>query len=186
MLVVSFGLDTPARSVLAEELGPDVEVVALSELNAADRHAALRRASVLLARNTGNELRQGEAGLLGAAKLIQFMTAGVDYIPLRALPAAVPIASNGGAYAEPMAEHALAMALAAAKRLFIEQAELSRNVFNQFTVNRMLAGGVCGILGFGGIGVATARLMRALGMRIHAIRRGTVAEGWIGSARPIG
>ncbi|MBC4014320.1 2-hydroxyacid dehydrogenase [Siccirubricoccus deserti] len=183
MLVVSFGLDTPARSVLAEELGPDVEVVALSELNAADRHAALRRASVLLARNTGNELRQGEAGLLGAAKLIQFMTAGVDYIPLRALPAAVPIASNGGAYAEPMAEHALAMALAAAKRLFIEQAELSRNVFNQFTVNRMLAGGVCGILGFGGIGVATARLMRALGMRIHAIRRGTVAEGvdWLGT-----
>ena len=35
----------------------------------------------------------------------------------------------------------------------------------------MLAGGVCGILGFGGIGLATARLMRCLGMRIHAIKR---------------
>jgi phosphoglycerate dehydrogenase-like enzyme len=182
-LVASFELDALARSVLAEELGPDVTLVALPDLAAADRPAALRQASVLLARNTGSELHQGEAGLLGAAKLIQFMTAGVDYIPLRALPAHVPMASNGGAYAEPMAEHALAMALAAAKRLFIEQAELSRGVFNQFTVNRMLAGGVCGILGFGGIGIATARLMRAVGMRIHAIRRGASAEGvdWLGT-----
>jgi glycerate dehydrogenase len=35
----------------------------------------------------------------------------------------------------------------------------------------MLDGGVCGIFGFGGIGVATARLMRAIGMTVHAINR---------------
>ena len=32
----------------------------------------------------------------------------------------------------------------------------------------MLAGGVCGIFGFGGIGAATGRLMRGIGMRVHA------------------
>jgi phosphoglycerate dehydrogenase-like enzyme len=77
------------------------------------------------------------------------------------------------------------MALAAAKRLFIEQANLTRGEFNQFSPTRMLAGGVCGILGFGGIGVATARLMRCLGMRIHAVnRRGSSPEpvDWIGTA----
>jgi phosphoglycerate dehydrogenase-like enzyme len=78
----------------------------------------------------------------------------------------------------------VAMALAAAKRLLPEHAALARGAFNQFTPNRMLAGGVCGILGFGGIGIATARLMRCLGMRIHAIRRsGTTDEpvDWIGT-----
>jgi phosphoglycerate dehydrogenase-like enzyme len=115
---------------------------------------------------------------------VQFVTAGVDFVPLGDLPAEVPVACNGGAYAEPMAEHALAMALAAAKRLLPEHAALARGEFNQSAPNRMLAGGTCGVLGFGGIGVATARLMRGLGMRVHAIRRSGRSEepvDWIGT-----
>jgi phosphoglycerate dehydrogenase-like enzyme len=49
----------------------------------------------------------------------------------------------------------------------------------------MLRSGVCGILGFGNVGVATARLMRAFGMKIHAInRRGASDEptDWIATA----
>jgi glycerate dehydrogenase len=99
------------------------------------------------------------------------------------------VAANAGAYAEPMAEHAAAMALAVAKRLLVEHAALARGAFNQFAPNRMLAGGVCGVLGFGGIGAATARLMRGLGMRIHAIRRsgGTdEAADWLGTPDRLG
>jgi phosphoglycerate dehydrogenase-like enzyme len=48
--------------------------------------------------------------------------------------------------------------------------------FDQFTSNRMLKGKVCGILGYGGIGKASARLMRALGMRIYAINRSGESE----------
>jgi phosphoglycerate dehydrogenase-like enzyme len=122
-------------------------------------------------------------------RLVQFVTAGVDFIPLHDLPPEVPLASNGGAYAEPMAEHALAMTLAAAKRLFVEHSALTQGAFNQFAPNRMLAGGVCGILGFGGIGIATARLMRSLGMHIHAIRRSGMSEepvDWIGTPDRLG
>jgi len=83
-----------------------------------------------------------------------------------------------------MAEHALAKALAAAKRLMLEHENLKLGQFNQFTHNRMLAGGVCGIFGFGGIGAATGRLMHGIGMRVHAINRhGRTNErvDWIGT-----
>src|SRR5438270_13760102 len=102
------------------------------------------------------------------------------------LPRELLIAANKGGGAEPMSEHVVALALAAAKRLFIEHANLKRGEFNQRSANRMLRGGVCGILGFGNVGVATARLMRAFGMKIHAInRRGASDEPTTGSRRPI-
>lgn len=184
ILLVTFEADRKSRQIIAEALQDRAEPVYLTDLDAPARAGMLGQATAILARNTGQELHPHEPALLQNARLIQFVTAGIDFIPLSRLPADVPVASNGGAYAEPMAEHALAMTLAAAKRLLIEHAALSRGEFNQFKPNRMLAGGVCGILGFGGIGVATAELMRALGMRIHAInRRGAsaAATDWIGT-----
>ena len=68
-----------------------------------------------------------------------------------------------------MAEHVLAMTLALAKHLLVQQQKLKEGQFDQFTPNRMLSGMTAGILGYGGIGRATARLMRAFGMRIYAI-----------------
>ncbi|MCO6418835.1 hypothetical protein JYK14_22120 [Siccirubricoccus sp. KC 17139] len=183
LLVSGFALEDHAHSALLAALPPGTEILALPDLDPAARAAALARASAYLGRNTAKELRPGEPALLAGAKLIQFLTAGVDFVPLRALPAQVPIACNGGAYAEPMAEHALAMALAAAKRLLIEHAALGRGEFNQMVPNRRLAGMVCGILGFGGIGTAIARLMRPMGVAIHAIKRGRTAEPveWLGT-----
>lgn len=182
-LAVTFEPGPRGRAELPKHLPAGTEIVFLPDLDPAARAAALSSATVILARDTGKELSAEEAALTGNARLIQFMTAGIDYIPLSQLPAHVPIASNGGAYAGAMAEHALALTLAAAKRLLVEHDALARGVFNQFVRNRSLAGKVCGILGFGGIGVATARLMRAIGMRVHAInRRGATEEAvdWIG------
>ncbi len=184
LLLVTLAASPSARAVIAAHAGRGARVVYLADLSGQHRADALSLATVVLARNTANELQPGEAALLSSARLIQFVTAGVDYIPLAELPRELPVASNGGAYSEPMAEHALAMALAALKRLPIEQAKLTAGTFDQFKANRMLAGATCGILGFGGIGVATARLMRALGVRVHAInRRGAtdVPIDWIGT-----
>ena len=100
-------------------------------------------------------------------------------------PRELPVAANKGGGAEPMSEHIVALALAAAKRLFIEHANLKRGEFNQSSANRMLRGGVCGILGFGNVGVATARLMRAFGMKIHLINRRSASDeptDWIATA----
>lgn len=184
ILLVTMAADATSRRVIETSLSGGADAVYLADVDEDNRAAALAGATVVLARNTASELRPGEARLVGGARLIQFVTAGVDYIPLADLPAGVPVASNGGAYSEPMAEHALAMTLAALKRLFAEQDKLAQGVFDQFRPNRMLSGATVGILGFGGIGVATARVMRALGAKVHAInRRGATVEPveWIGT-----
>jgi phosphoglycerate dehydrogenase-like enzyme len=183
-LVVTFELSEKRKAIVADALAGASAVVYLTELDEAARAEALRNAGALLTFNTSKELRSGEAELLDGARLIQFIIAGVDFIPLSELPEGVPVATNGGGYAESMAEHALAMALAAAKRLILEHENLKRGQFNQFTRNCMLAGRVCGIFGFGGIGAATARLMHGIGMRVHAINRhGRTDEraDWIGT-----
>jgi phosphoglycerate dehydrogenase-like enzyme len=170
-LVVAFELSERRKAIVADALAGASAIVYLTELDEAARAEALRNTGVLLTFNTSKELRSDEAKLLDGARLIQFMIGGVDFIPLGDLPEGVPVATNGGGYAESMAEHALAMALAAAKRLILEHENLKLGQFNQFTRNRMLAGGLCGIFGFGGIGAATARLMHGIGMRVHAINR---------------
>ncbi|MGA9013787.1 MAG: NAD(P)-dependent oxidoreductase [Acetobacteraceae bacterium] len=182
-LVVVYELEGNGRTIVSDALDGAADAIYLPDLDDAGRADALRKADAVLARTT-RELRQGEIALLKDVRLVQFINAGIDFVPLAEVPAGVPVATNGGAYAEPMAEHAMAMAFAAAKRLLVEHAALARGEFNQFARNRMLAGGVCGILGFGGIGVATARLARGIGMKVHAInRRGRSEEptDWIGT-----
>jgi len=183
-LVVTYPLTERSRAIVAEELGGAAEVVYLADLPEDQRAAALNRAGAALANDTSTELKPGESELLRNAKLLQFTAAGIDWVPTRGLPPELRVAGNRGASAEPMAEHVVAMALAAAKRLFIEHDKLKHGEFNQRSPNRMLRGGVCGILGFGGVGRATARLMRAFGMKIHAVNTSGASDeptDWIGT-----
>ncbi|MSQ21261.1 MAG: hydroxyacid dehydrogenase [Betaproteobacteria bacterium] len=182
-LLVAFSLDEAARGVAIEALGGAAELVCLADLAPPQRGAALSAATVVLVRDL-KPFSADEFALLGNVRLVQCITAGVDYLPLSQLPANVPVAANGGGYAEPMAEHALAMVLAAVKRIVLEHAALARGEFRQHIENRMLAGSVCGIFGFGSIGIATARIMRNMGLRVHGINRSGTGHPlleWIGT-----
>jgi glycerate dehydrogenase len=102
----------------------------------------------------------------------QSLAAGVENLPYDLLAPSVQVAANVGAYAEPMAEHVLAMALALAKRLRPSHQRMKIHDFDQFASGSlMLRGGIAAILGFGGIGQETARLLRPFGMKIHALNR---------------
>ncbi len=105
-LVVTFELSEQRKAIVNDALAGATDVIYLTELDNAGRADALRNTGVLLTFNTSKELRSGETKLLGGARLIQFMIAGVDFISLRELPEGVPVATNGGGYAESMAEHA--------------------------------------------------------------------------------
>lgn len=183
-LAVTFALDAAAHATLGEALDGAARIVDITTLPAGERTAALRGAQVVLARNPVRDLAPDELGALEHVQLLQLMPAGVDFIPIDALPAGLQVASNAGAYSEPMAEHALALTLAAVKRLLVEHSAIARGEFHQHVPNRMLRGMVCGILGYGGIGQATARLMRAVGAKVHALNRsGQSADkvDWIGT-----
>jgi len=167
-LAVTFELDACAHAALSEALAGAAQMVDISRLGQAQRQAALHGAQIVLARHPMRELSREELAMLVHLQLIQLMTAGVDFIPIGELPTGVPVASNAGAYSEPMAEHALALTLAATKRLLTEHSAIARGEFKQHAPNRMLGGMVCGILRYGGIGRSTARQMRCIGAQIHA------------------
>ena len=106
-LVVVYELEGNGRKIVSDALNGAADVIHLPDLDDAGRADALRNADAVLARTT-RELRLGARSLCSKdVRLVQFLFAGIDQVPLAELPSGVPVATNGGAYAAPMAEHAL-------------------------------------------------------------------------------
>lgn len=168
-IAVTFDIGEEERGILLKMFSEEATFSFLAEMNERDRKEALSTAEVLLAWNLPRELKREEYQLLHQLRFIQLLSAGADHLPFEDIPPRVKIASNVGAYAEPMAEHILAMALALSKRLLKNHNKLAQGEFNQFEVNKMLSGSTVGIIGFGGIGRAAAKLFRCLGCRVYAI-----------------
>jgi len=129
----------------------------------------LGQADVLLGWHLGEELPAGTLQDSARLRFVQLLSAGADSVDYAALPERLLLASNVGAYAPPMAEYVMAVTLALARRLPQRHAEMARGEFGMWKPVLTLDGAVCVILGFGGIGKATARMMRAFGARIHAV-----------------
>ena len=190
-IVVTFTTSPEDKALFLETLGSEASFGSLTFLNEIppeQREPVLERAHILLSWNFPREIHPQDYPHLQQVRFIQLLSAGADHMPFADLPPHILVASNPGAYATPMAEHVLAMTLALAKRLLVENQKLRNGEFDQFTPNRLLAGMTAGILGFGGIGRATARLMRAFGMRIYAINSsGTSPEptDYLGTLRDL-
>jgi phosphoglycerate dehydrogenase-like enzyme len=177
-VVVTFSPSPEMRAALRETLEPVADVTYLPELDSSDRAAALASARAVITWFMAAELDEpaelgepAELDALRSVELIQLLSAGADRVPFDRLPPDLPVASNAGAYSDPMAEHVLAMALALAKRLPQNHAAMRRGEFDQQTLSQAIRGSVVGVLGFGGIGQASAQLFNALGAQIHAINR---------------
>jgi phosphoglycerate dehydrogenase-like enzyme len=149
-------------------LGELASLSYVEELSPSEKKPALQQAEILISWGLPRETVADMKNL----HFWQSLAAGVENLPFDALPTSVLVAANVGAYAEPMAEHILALALALAKRLRPSQLSMKNKAVNQVPGgNLMLRGGITAILGFGGIGQETARLLRALGMKIYAVNR---------------
>ncbi len=110
-------------------------------------------------------------------RFIQSGMAGVNHIPFVNLPKRVAVSSNAGGFSTGVAEFALALTLAAAKRVVKLDHTLRTGEFEPSDWGRLareiapLRGTTLGILGYGGIGRAVASMGKALGMKVIAFSR---------------
>lgn len=177
LVAVSYPVDEEMARVTTDVLGADADVVFLHGLPDAQRTAAVREAEALLGWMLRREVPAPMLEQARRLEFVQLLSAGADMVDFASLPADPVLASNVGAYSEPIAEHVMAMTLALARRLPQRHAALARDEFDQDDPLLTLDGAVCAIVGFGGIGQATARLMRMFGARIHALNStGRTAE----------
>ncbi len=169
IVAVTYQVNEDYIKINTDVLGADATLVFSHQAARDERAALVAGAQAMIGWNPGRELLAGTLADLPELKFIQLLSAGADGVDFTAIPEHVVLAGNVGAYATPIAEHVVAMSLALARRLPQRHAGLAAGDFNQRQGLITLNGAVCAILGYGGIGAATATLMRGLGARVYAI-----------------
>ncbi|MEU6134841.1 2-hydroxyacid dehydrogenase [Nocardioides sp. NPDC047086] len=125
-------------------------------------------------------------------RLVHVTGAGVDKIPLGALPEDVRLA-NTFHHGRSIAEHVMMVSMMLLRGVLRSEADMRRGVWSNaivsgdYSFGGVLAGRTLGIVGFGEIGSSVARLGAAMGMKVRAVRRNPDAplpEGvdldWVG------
>jgi phosphoglycerate dehydrogenase-like enzyme len=171
LVAVSYPADDDYVRINTEVLASQAEIIYTYGLDEAGRRGALAGADALLSWTLAKEIPPGALDKADRLGFVQLLSAGVDAVDFTAVPERLRVSSNAGAYAPEMAEHVLAMVLSLAKRLPQRHADMAAGRFDKWTPALVLDGAVCGILGYGGIGVAVARHMRNFGSKIYAITR---------------
>lgn len=168
-LLVTAPVSEFRRETIAK-LAPDsLEIRYLDDYPAGQRNDAFDFADIILSLNPLRDFRKKEYEQLEKIEFLQLLSAGKDHLPFDLLPEDLPVAGNSGAYAVPMAEHALGMILALAKRLAEEDHNMRAGEFNQTARNLLLHGKKAAVLGLGGVGSEVARLLRAMNMQVFAM-----------------
>jgi len=169
-IVVTFRTFPGQRKFIDDFLNKDAEVIFLEDFPKEKTAEIIPTADVLLSWNPEREGLYSSDISFGSVKFIQLLSAGYDHIKLDKFPAEIKIAANQGAYAEPMAEHSVAMMLALSKRLFVYHNEMKAGKFKQIeSETKSIKDSTLGIIGFGSIGKATARLLKPFGVKVLAI-----------------
>lgn len=171
LVAVGYQADEEYVKVNSEVLAGAAELVYTYDLDDFARADAMRRADALLAYELPKEVPAGALADPGNLGLVQFLSTGVDSVDFTELPDSLTVACNAGAYADAVSEQAVAMTLSLAKRLPQRHAALVAGRFDKWSPALTLNGATCVIIGFGGIGTATARMLRAFGARICAVTR---------------
>jgi phosphoglycerate dehydrogenase-like enzyme len=156
---------------LLERLAEPVNILVGDDPEFLKSHAA--NADVILNGGPGGELLRIVFPLAQRARWVHTLSAGVDKVLFPELvDSSVPLTNGRGVFKDALAEFAIASILFFAKglRRLVRSQEGGR--WDQFDVD-WIRGQTLGVVGYGEIGRESARLARALGMKIVAARRRT-------------
>ena len=171
-IVVTYSPGKEEKKIYQEILGERAKICHLKDESENERIPLINAAEIVIALSfSQKEVHPKEISHLKKARFIQLIFAGADNVPFERIPENIILSGNVGAFAEPIAEHVLALTLALAKNLVTKNELLRKGHFDQSGFNRELRGGICGIVGFGGNGRKIANTMRAMGMKVYGINR---------------
>ncbi len=109
---------------------------------------------------------------------VQRIYTGMDGFPFDRFPQSVRVAGNVGAFAPFVSEHALALALAAARSLLAANDQVRRGALRPPPEHRLLFRRTAVVLGYGEIGRALAARLSGFEMRVLGVNRtGELAPG---------
>ena len=171
-ILVTYEPGAEEKGIYREMLEGIANVYCLAAATDIERPELLNSADVIISLSfSKKEIDPTEISRLKNVRFIQLIYAGADNIPFSLIPDDILLASNVGAFAEPIAEHVLALTLALSKDLISKYKILCGGRFDRSGYNRKLKAGICGIIGLGGNGREIARIMQAVGMNVYGINR---------------
>jgi phosphoglycerate dehydrogenase-like enzyme len=169
-IIVTFKTFPEQKEYLKQVLGKETQIYFKEDCTKEELEKLMAKTDILLSWNPVQEGINKYSLPMDNIRYMQLLSAGYDHVRLEDFPENLQIAANQGAYAEPMAEHVLAMLLALSKKLFVYHNDLAKGVFSQIkSQTKFMKGSVAGIVGFGAIGKATAKLLRPFGVKVMAI-----------------
>jgi len=138
-------------------------------------------AEAMLLGSVERDLAAVDVRSLPSLRFVQRLYTGMDGVPFERFPPRVSFAGNVGAYAPFVAEHAVTLALAAAREFPRSNALVAAGTLRPPPVQRLLWGRTAVILGYGEIGRAIADRLSGFETRVFGLNRtGRMAPGCAG------
>ncbi len=159
------------RRIALERLRPLAEVLVRSDLSDEELARRAPEIDVLVTGGFPRDIPEAVWPRMTRLRLLQTLAAGVDHLPYDRIPARVTICSNAGAHRIAIAEHSMALLLAAAKNVVRHTEAIRAGKFLQDLMGKSVRDKTLGVIGLGGIGGEAARLSVGLGMRAVGINR---------------
>ena len=133
--------------------------------------SAWQEVQALLVGSVERELGAYTAAETPGLRFVQTIYTGLDGFPFERFPLEVGVAGNVGGFAPFVAEHAVALVLAASRAIVAAQAMVRAGQLRPAPAHRVLLGRTAVVLGFGAIGREVGRRLSGLGMRVVGVNR---------------